>query len=72
MKIQNWSKMAMDREARKRDGERAKSHRVVETKRSIARRSQETDVIHSPFWALLSTTGNYTHDVVGHNNMTFL
>jgi hypothetical protein len=41
MKFQNWSKMATDRAAWKTDAERTKTHRVVQTNRSTARRSQE-------------------------------
>jgi len=63
----------MDRETWKRDAKRAKPHKELHRPGEALRGDRRgTNVMPSPFLGLLSTIGNYTHDVVGHNNMTFL
>jgi len=60
MKIQNWSKMAMDREAWKRDAERAKTNKeLYRPKEALRGGRRRTNVMPSPSRALLSTIGNY-------------
>jgi hypothetical protein len=52
MKIQNWSKMAMDREAWKRNVEQAKIHRAAASRKeeifSVLTQMQDKSILRQP------------------------